>query len=258
MGLDEKLVVWAEKEEYYKEAESIASHLGVAFYREKSEAPEGRLELIMDSLGLALSDGDMVLRADLTKMLPRLKKSNLQNEMLVKAARLKGENRGLNIIDATAGFGEDSLLLAAAGNYVTLYEYDSVIAALLRDGLKRAAKHPELMNIVARMSLIEGDSIEAMNNISEENRPDVILLDPMFPERQKSASVKKKFQLLQQIESPCAEEGMLLDAAIAAKPRKIVIKRPVKGPYLDGKKPNYSYTGKAIRYDCFAFAVNTD
>ena len=38
--------------------------------------------------------------------------------------------------------------------------------------------------------------------------------------------------------------------ALAAKPKKIVIKRPLKGPYLDGVKPDYSYTGKAIRFDC--------
>ncbi|MFR7797411.1 MAG: class I SAM-dependent methyltransferase [Collinsella sp.] len=42
-------------------------------------------------------------------------------------------------IDATAGFGEDSLLLAAAGFTVDLYEQDCVIAALLKDALDRAA-----------------------------------------------------------------------------------------------------------------------
>ena len=44
----------------------------------------------------------------------------------------------------------------------------------------------------------------------------------------------------------------LLDAALAAHPRKVVIKRPPKGPYLAGKKPSYSLTGKAIRYDVIA------
>jgi 16S rRNA (guanine1516-N2)-methyltransferase len=78
----------------------------------------------------------------------------------------------------------------------------------------------------------------------------VILLDPMFPERQKSALVKKKFQLLQQLECPCTDEEELLQAAINAKPRKIIIKRPAKGPFLANRKPDYSISGKAIRYDC--------
>jgi 16S rRNA (guanine1516-N2)-methyltransferase len=62
--------------------------------------------------------------------------------------------------------------------------------------------------------------------------------------------VKKKFQVLHQLEQPCTDETELLDAAVSAGPRKIVIKRPLKGPYLAGRKPDYSLKGKAIRYDC--------
>ncbi len=45
---------------------------------------------------------------------------------------------------------------------------------------------------------------------------DVVLLDPMFPARTKSAAVKKKFQLLHLIEQPCADEEELFEAAVAA------------------------------------------
>ena len=41
----------------------------------------------------------------------------------------------------------------------------------------------------------------------------------------------------------------VLDAALAARPRKIVIKRPPKGPWLAGVKPSHSLAGKAVRYD---------
>ena len=79
----------------------------------------------------------------------------------------------------------------------------------------------------------------------------MIYLDPMFPARQKSAAVKKKFQLLHVLEKPCdeAEEDALIRAAFAAGSRKVVIKRPVKGGHLAGIKPSYSITGKAVRYD---------
>ena len=40
--------------------------------------------------------------------------------------------------------------------------------------------------------------------------PDVVYLDPMFPERTKSAAVKKKFQLLHHLEQPCADEETLV------------------------------------------------
>ena len=81
--------------------------------------------------------------------------------------------------------------------------------------------------------------------------PDVVVLDPMFPEKQKKNLVKKKFQLIQQLELPCSDGLELLQAAMAAHPKKIVIKRPVKGPCLGEQKPSYSICGKNIRYDCF-------
>ena len=80
--------------------------------------------------------------------------------------------------------------------------------------------------------------------------PDVILLDPMFPARQKSALVKKKLQMIQKLEIPCAGEAELLLAAMKARPKKLIIKRPPKGPYLADAKPDHSITGKAVRFDC--------
>ena len=85
-------------------------------------------------------------------------------------------------------------------------------------------------------------------------RPDVILLDPMFPEREKSSLIKKKFQLLQKLESPCPDEAALLKAALAAQPHKIIVKRPLKGPFLAGRKPDFSIKGKSVRYDCIVIA----
>jgi 16S rRNA (guanine1516-N2)-methyltransferase len=41
-----------------------------------------------------------------------------------------------------------------------------------------------------------------------------------------------------------------MDAARAAGPRRIVVKRPLKGPFLADVKPSYSLKGKAVRYDC--------
>lgn len=205
------------------------------------------LFLVQEEDGVTLTDGKLQLKGDFAGLLPRLKTSNLQREFLVKASRIKGIEHPI-LIDATAGLGEDSMILAAAGFEVYLFEYDHVIAALLRDALERAADIPELKDAVARMHFTEGNSIELMAGLDIE--PDVVLLDPMFPARQKSALVKRKFQLLQQLEKPCTDEKDLLEAAMNMKPRRVVIKRPLKGPYLADAKPSYSINGKAIRYDC--------
>ncbi len=244
------------------ESKSIGSHVSMnsaevtldasaASSNSVAASSEDALHLLVGDRGLSLCQGSLEVRGDFTRMLPRLRPSNLQREFLVKA----GKFRNLTCptaLDATAGLGEDSILLAAAGFRVHLYEYNPIIAALLEDAMKRAEEIPELAEAVSRMTLHTGDSIQAMQNLPDAIGmiPDMVLLDPMFPERHKSALVKKKFQLLQQLEAPCSTEEELLQAALQTGTRKVVIKRPLKGPYLAGKKPSYSISGKAIRYDC--------
>lgn len=213
--------------------------------RSASESAEN-VELRRDERGLALVGGGMELLGDFTRMLPRLRTDRLGRELLVRAARVRGAEEP-TAIDCTAGLGEDSLLLAAAGFRVTLFERDETICALLADAMERAANEPQLKDIVERMTLVGGDSIAGLAELGF--APDVVYLDPMFPGRTKSAAVKKKFQLLHHLEQPCEEENELVAAALAASPHKVVIKRPAKGPQLAGIKPSYSISGKAVRYD---------
>lgn len=197
---------------------------------------------------LLLRKGDLTLTADWTEDLPRLKQSNLEHEILIKAVRIKGHAAPLKVLDATAGFGEDSLILAAAGFSVTACERNETIAALLKDAHDRALKDERLKGVAERINIVSGDSRELMK---PEKGFDVIYLDPMFPERKKSGLIKKKFQLLQLLESPCDDEEEMFMAARAASPKKIVVKRPAKGPYLAGMTPSHSVSGKVIRYDCY-------
>ena len=279
-------------------AEALSVHLKTTLLHTTPDVP---VWLSVDADGLSLTDGDQAMRGDFTKLQKRLQYHNLTHELLVKATKVKGRER-LRVIDATAGMGEDSLLLAAAGCEVTLYEQDPVIAALLQDTMRRALGEAALHEIVMRMQLVEGDSIDHLRRLGEAGtgsdapednaghacpaltasaatgngadastsgaevttngadtalkRPDVIYLDPMFPERQKSGLVKKKFQLIHYLEAPAENEEALMQAALAARPFKIVVKRPAKGPYLAGLKPSYALDGKAIRYDCYVFPEN--
>lgn len=215
------------------------------------------VDLRCDAEGLALVGDGMVLRADFTRLLPRLRPDRLSRELLVRAARVRGAETPV-AVDATAGLGEDSLLLAATGFSVIMYEKDPVIAALLQDSLVRAAAVPELAPIVARMELVKGDSIAGLRELAASGpAPDVVFLDPMFPERTKSAAVKKKFQLLHRLERPCDDEAELLEAALAARPRKVVVKRPPKGPLLAGARPSHQLCGKAVRYDVIVVPPRT-
>lgn len=244
------LIIFAADAVFADEAQALAEKLGADITYDKREADSRSLALRFDENGLVLTGDGLELRGDLSQMIRRLKPNNLNGELIVKAAKLKDAPERPIAVDATAGLGEDSLLLAAAGFSVMMFERDPIIAALLRDALRRAAESEDavLKDAVQRMQLFEEDSLQALPRLSE--RPDIVVLDPMFPERQKSALVKKKFQLLHKIERPCADGDEMLEAALAAFPRKILIKRPLKGPYLADRKPDYSLRGKAVRYDC--------
>ena len=209
--------------------------------------PEG-LSLVRDERGLALACGEMVLRGDFSQMFPRLRADRLGRELLVRAARVRGVDAPV-AVDATAGLGEDALLLAAAGFSVVLFERDPVIAALLADTLERSANEPQLETVVSRMRLVEGDAIEGLAHLGMQ--PDVVFLDPMFPAKRKDAATKKKLQLFQLLERPCDDENALLAAALGVHPRKVVVKRPLKGPHLADAKPSSSLAGKVVRYDIY-------
>lgn len=226
-------------------AEEIAARLGIGVCEEETIE---ELALLLSADGLSLTDGTLSMQGDFHGVFERTQKGRLASEMLVKAAKRKSYGEVSVAIDATAGLGEDSFLLAAAGFQVKLYEYDPVIAELLDDALLRARADSELKESASRMILYKEDSVKALESLTE--KPDVVLLDPMFPKRQKSALIKKKFQLLQQLEKPCSEEAELLEAALRTGAHRIIIKRPLKGPFLANKKPDYSLSGKAIRYDC--------
>lgn len=210
----------------------------------KLERIDGRLSLVKQ---------DTVFYGDYTKLKKRLTHANLTHEMPVKACRIKNKQMPVSVLDATAGLGEDALLLAAFGFDVTLYERDETIYKLLSDTIERAKEDADLLKAVSRMTLFYEDSIKAMRELKE--KPDVVYLDPMFPLRTKSGLVKKKFQLIHELEKPCEDEKELLEAALSAALVRVVIKRPLKGECLAGVKPDYSIEGSTVRYDCINIKV---
>lgn len=173
-------------------------------------------------------------------------------EAIAKAVGLN-KNRALTVLDATAGLGRDAFVLASLGAKVTMVERNPLVAALLGDGLRRASEHPELSAwLPERMQLHFLPAQQALSTLAA---VDVVYLDPMFPERQKSALVKKEMRAFHDVvgEDPDADE--LLPAALALATKRVVVKRPSYAPALADTAPSHQVKGKNNRFDVYVNAA---
>jgi 16S rRNA (guanine1516-N2)-methyltransferase len=157
---------------------------------------------------------------------------------LARAVGVKGDVRP-SVLDATAGLGRDAYALHALGCHVTAVERSPLIAALLRDGLARAG---------AKLPVIVADACDCMAALAENARPDVVYLDPMFPERRKSAAVRKEMQYMQLLLGPDDAEALFV-AALRCARQRVVVKRPAHAPQLG--RPNHTLEGRTVRFDVY-------
>jgi 16S rRNA (guanine1516-N2)-methyltransferase len=191
------------------------------------------------------------VRVEFTRGKTAFRRRQQKQEMLVRAIGFKG-GAPPTVIDGTGGMGRDSFILAAAGCRVQVFEREPVVAALLADGLKRALNHPETSEIAQRIELTACDAVNGLLEIQRSGqRVDVVYLDPMFPERRKSARVKKELQMLQMLAICEPSSKHLLTAALATAAKRVVVKRPRRAPCLTGRSPSHSLTGKTIRFDVY-------
>jgi 16S rRNA (guanine1516-N2)-methyltransferase len=169
-------------------------------------------------------------------------------------ARAAGIKPGFNptIWDATAGMGRDAFVLASLGCQVTLCERSPVMAALLADGLERAALASDIGPWVnQRLRLVHADAAGELQKLATRDRPDVVYLDPMYPPGKDQVLVKKEMRALQQLVGPDRDSDQLLEAALGCAQRRVVVKRPKRAGWLDNRKPASSIESKKTRYDLY-------
>jgi 16S rRNA (guanine1516-N2)-methyltransferase len=211
------------------------------------------------------------------------------NQPLFKAVGLKkGQPYRPRVLDVTAGFGEDTWLLASKGCPVLALERNAVVATLLRDALRRAAEmQPALAE---RISVLQEDSREVLRALYNDHqislpaeqpwhhasapdpeaehdretgepdeltptihwpRPEVVYIDPMFPTGRK-AMERKPMRVLRQLIGGDLDSGELLALALKVATRRVVAKRPRKAPPLGGRAPTTYHRGRSLRYDVYA------
>ncbi|UOA09925.1 class I SAM-dependent methyltransferase [Methylobacter sp. S3L5C] len=154
------------------------------------------------------------------------------------------------VVDATTGWGQDSLHIFRMGYEVLCMERSPVMVELLLDGFKRLAdlEWMQSLNLQSPRLLI-GNAIDLLATL--ESQPDCIYLDPMFPpKRKKSALPKKAMMVLRDLLGDDQDKEQLFASALMAAGKRVVVKSPDYAEPLGGK-PNESFHGKLLRYDVY-------
>ena len=185
--------------------------------------------------------------ANLPKLDTRSQAGRTLRQPLARALGLKRRSDlPLKVIDATAGWGEDTWLMASIGCHVLAVERNGIVAAMLHDALARAAAADR--STTERISVLTDDAADVLRTVSD--IPDVVYLDPMYPTGRKTAE-RKALKVLRTLVGADSDAGDLFAAAIATARKRVVVKRPLRAEPLGGK-PTHSHRGKALRYDVYA------
>ena len=252
-------VVTASSPALVETARARAEALGLRFVE---EPVAGMLALVLDEAGWSLvdpaPDAPGAVRADLVGggLGERLRQGTRGEGRFASALGLK-RHPAPRVLDATAGLGRESVLAAALGCDVIACERSPIVATLLRDGLDRAAEVPGLASVIARIDLRVQDARTVLAALAPDERPDVVVVDPMFPERSKAARAKKEMQLLQRLLGPDDPRDTveLIEIALATARRRVILKRPVHAPHVEGvRTPDLEVPGRAARYDVYLIA----
>lgn len=173
---------------------------------------------------------------------------SLQQPILKAAGIRKGNAHRPHILDATAGYGEDTWFFASHGCRVTAVERNPIAFEILTDALRRAAEvHPD---ITARITLIHDDA-RAVLQSQQRTEIEVVHLDPMFPAGRR-ATERKPMRVLRRVVGDDEDAGSLLRLALERHDGRVIVKRPLKSKLLiQEPKPVHQHKGNAVRYDVY-------
>ncbi len=185
---------------------------------------------------------------DLNIYRQRLSRGGKKSESIARA--VIGKLKKPDVIDATAGLGRDALILQSAGANVKMFERNPIIYILLQDALRRAFEDSSFLSCLPNglPTLMPYGSLKDYKSLHKDFDADVIYYDPMFPQRQKSAQVKKEMQIFHEIVGFDEDNFSYAEYLKSVAKVRLVIKRPANAePILPF---TYQVDGKACRFDC--------
>lgn len=176
-----------------------------------------------------------------------------RRQLLARALCLH-KQKNPTICDVSAGLGRDAFVLAALGAQVTMIERSPIIGALLQDGWQRAQCVDWIRDLTWRY--LQLDSFIYLQNLSFNQRPQMIYFDPMFPERKKSALVKKEMRIIREFAGEDTDAPALLSLALTVARERVVVKRPRLASSIPGPVPHFTLMGQSCRFDIYTKAIS--
>ena len=183
-----------------------------------------------------------------------------RGQAIAKAMGLKSGTTP-RILDTTAGLAGDAFILATLGCPVTLIERSPIIFSLIENAVERASLSDKFQTILKQgFHLINCDANDYITEqlSIESTAPDVIYIDPMYPERKKSALVKKDMQILQRLHGKEDNTAELLEKALLYAKKRVVVKRPIHAECINKRTPNTCIKSKKTRYDIYTIEKMTE
>lgn len=232
----------------YERAAQLAGELGLPLGGE-AEAGALILEVASDRIQLRLAGSSAgPVYCDFVGGAVGYRRRNPQAQigLLRKAIGVRGDARP-TVVDATAGLGRDAVMLTSIGCHVTAIERSPLITALLRDGLERAKRAD---GDFTAPQLKHGDARDYLRSLAPDRQPDVVYMDPMFPHRTKSAQVGKEMVVCRVATGNDDDAPLLLAEALKVA-RRVVVKRSLRAPALEGVAPSHAIHGTSVRFDVY-------
>ncbi len=184
----------------------------------------------------------------------RVVSAGRKSELLLQATKAAAD---MQLIDGTAGFGHDSLILASSGARVLMLERSPVVALMLIAEKQRMRSNKNWQGLLSRLTIRHADllaiSADDLAAFDMMDGADIVYLDPMFPKDSYTAKVGKNMQALHEfIDAPdqATELRLLNQAKTLLNPSgSVIVKRPIRAPYLGQLMPVQSWENEALRFD---------
>lgn len=159
--------------------------------------------------------------------------------------RALGASSGIRqVVDLSAGLGQDAVFLAQLGFSVVALERHPVIGFLLQEALK-ASQRPELERL-------QFEIVSASDWLRDSRKTagiEAAYFDPMYPVKKKSALPRQEMVLFRSLAGDDGDAAETANAAFEVF-RRLVVKRPLHGQPLK-PNPTSMVKGTTVRYDVY-------